>query len=225
MKHKQLTLLVVLSVLFVTNSFAQRPNYSIKNSLGPFGGLTFSNLTTDNFITQQGQGWTAGLTAIVNVEHKWYDVSYGLQFTESTFGVSARETLTSEAEFVDYKISGAQLGIMLHAKILGQNRQNVTIDFGPLIQANGFLEPNEDSFAGYIVDGYETLSVKDIRDISKFNVLGAVGATIGIKNFRVRGQYQYGFLNTLAKLNDQELSTEEFKGKQTNLVLTALILF
>jgi hypothetical protein len=230
MKIKQLTLLVALCVLFVTNSFAQRPNYSIKNSLGPFGGITQSNIKTDNFITDSGKGWSAGLTAIVNVEHKWYDVSYGIQFTESIVAISGRPTDDVAAEdMIDMKLSGAQLGVLMHAKLLGGNRQNLTLDFGPMIQANGYFEPKNDEEADYFINGFDDLQVKEIRDVSKFNINGAVGATAGIKNFRLRAQYQYGLTNVFGKLNNQDLTlgsnTAKFKGNQTNLVFTALLLF
>ncbi|MBT8309400.1 MAG: hypothetical protein HKO72_06465 [Flavobacteriaceae bacterium] len=222
----KLSLLVALCVLFVTNSFAQRPNYSIKNSLGPFGGIVQSNIKTDNFITDCGKGLTAGLTAIVNVEHKWYDVSYGIQFTESAVALSGR--LVDDVagnEMIDMKLSGAQLGFLMHGKIIGQN---LTIDFGPLLQANGFFEPAEKEKEEYFVNGYDDLQVKELRDVSKFNINGAVGATAGLKNFRVRVQYQYGLTNVFAKLNDQQLNvgnnTEKFKGNQSNLVFTALLL-
>lgn len=226
MTNKQFILLVSLCILFVTNSFAQRPNYSIQNSLGPFGGITLSNINTDNFVTESGNGWTAGLTAIVNVEHKWYDVSYGIQFTENTIALSARPTLIGEAEMVDFTLSGAQLGIMMHGKLIGQN---LSIDFGPIIQANGFFEPKDDEKKEYYLNGYDVLQAKDIRDISKFNINGAVGATAGLKNFRLRAQYQYGFTNVFGKLNNQDLATapntEKFKGNQSTLLFTALILF
>ncbi len=226
MINKELTLLVAICLLFVTNTFAQRPNYAIKNSLGPFGGITQSDIKTDNFVTKAGNGWTAGLTAIVNVEHKWYDVSYGIQLTENTIAVSGSSTIAGPQEMIDFKLSGAQLGIMMHAKILGPN---VTIDFGPLLQANGFFEPAEDEKKDYYLSGYDSLQAKDIRDISKFNVNGAVGATAGINNFRLRAQYQYGFTNVFGKLNNQDLAiapnTEKFKGNQSTLLFTALILF
>lgn len=226
MTINKLSLLVALCVLFVTNSFAQRPNYSIKNSLGPFGGIVQSDIKTDNLITDSGKGWTAGLTAIVNVEHKWYDVSYGIQFTESVVTLSGRlvDDVAGD-EMIDMKLSGAQLGFLMHGKIFGQN---LTIDFGPMIQANGYFEPKEAEKEEYFVNGYDDLQVKELRDISKFNINGAIGATAGLKNFRVRVQYQYGFTNVFAKLNDQQLNvggnTEKFKGNQSNLVFTALLL-
>lgn len=226
MTINKLSLLVALCVLFVTNSFAQRPNYSIKNSLGPFGGIVQSNIKTDNFITDSGKGWTAGLTAIVNVEHKWYDVSYGIQFTESVVALSGRfiDDVAGD-EMIDMKLSGAQLSFLMHGKIVGQN---LTIDFGPMIQANGYFEPKDSEKEGYYVNGFDDLQVMELRDISKFNINGAVGATAGLKNFRLRVQYQYGFTNVFGKLNDQQLNvggnTEKFNGNQSNLVFTALLL-
>jgi hypothetical protein len=69
----------------------------------------------------------------------------------------------------------------------------------------------------------------EISDISKFNVNGAIGATAGFDNFKIRAQYIYGFTNMLNKLNDQDLSTtpsdEKFKGNQQMIALSAMILF
>ncbi len=226
MINKQLTLLVAICLLFVTNTFAQRPNYEIRNTLGPFGGITQANITTDNFITEASNGWTAGLTAIVSVEHKWYDVSYGIQFTENTIAIQGGESLVSQVEMIDFKLSAAQLSFLMHGKVIGQT---FTIDFGPIIQANGFFEPTDKEKEDYFLTGYDALQAKDIRDISKFNINGAVGATLGLKHIRLRAQYQYGFTNVFGKLNNQDLaitpSNEKFKGNQSTLLFTAMLLF
>jgi len=228
MINKQFTLLVAICLLFVTNTFAQRPNYSIKNSLGPFGGITLSNIKTDNFVTESGNGWTAGLTSIVNVEHRWYNVSYGIQFVESTIAIEGRpiSNVAADAEMIDYKLSAVQLGILMHAKILGPS---VTIDFGPSIQANGFFEPTNEEQADYFLNGYDALQAKDIRNISKLNINGTIGATAGLKHIRLRAHYQFGFTNVFGKLNDEDLaiapSTQKFKGNQSTLLFTALFLF
>lgn len=221
--NKQLNLLVVISLLFVTNSFAQRPNYDIKNYIGIHGGVTQFDILTDNFTTEKQNGFIAGLTAMVNVEHKWYDVSYGIQFSQNNINISGRMTDDVQGnEPLEYKLSAAQLALMLHAKIL---QENLTIDFGPVIQANGFLELKDDVQDDYFVNGFDDLQAKDLRDISKFNVNGAIGATAGFEHFRIRVQYQYGFTNMLNKLNDLEIEGPKFKGKQSQLSLTAIVLF
>ncbi len=220
--NKQLNLLVAITLIFVTNAFAQRPNYDIKNYIGLYGGITQFDLNTDNFITEKQNGWIVGLTGIVNVAHKWYDVSYGIQFSENSLGIGgSTSNLNGEDVMLKYKLSAAQLALLLHAKIISQN---LTIDFGPVIQANGFLELKDKAQEEYFINGFDDLQAADIRDISKFNINGAIGATAGLKNFRVRAQYQYGLTNILRKLNDLDLDTE-FKGNQSQVILTAIVLF
>lgn len=58
---------------------------------------------------------------------------------------------------------------------------------------------------------------------------GAVGASVGIRNFKLKAQYIYGFTNILKKLENQSLDTlggdSRFKGNQTMLVLGAIVSF
>lgn len=221
--NKQLNLLVAITLLFVTNSFAQRPNYDIKNFIGLYGGITQFDIITDNFTTKKQNGWIAGLTGMVNVEHKWYDVSYGIQFTENNLGVSGSTSNSGVDDvMLEYKLSAAQLALLMHAKIVGYN---FMIDFGPVIQANGFLDLKDDAQEDYYVSGINNLQAKQLRDISKFNVNGAIGATAGFKNFRVRAQYQYGLTNMLNKLNDLEGIDADFKGNQSQVLFGAMVLF
>lgn len=219
----QLNLLVAITLLFVTNTFAQRPNYDIRNFIGLYGGISQFDITTDNFVTEKQDGWIAGLTGIVNVEHKWYDVSYGIQFSENNLNISGRMTDNVPGEeSIKYKLSAAQLVLLMHAKIY---RQNLAIDFGPVIQANGFLELKDKSQEDYYINGYDGLKAIDLRDISKFNINAAIGATAGFKHFRVRAQYQYGLTNILNKLNDLNIEGTEFKGNQSQIIFTAIALF
>lgn len=218
---KQLNLLVAILLLFVTNTFAQRPNYNIKNFIGLHGGITQFDIITDNFTTEKQDGFIAGLTGIVNVPHRWYDVSYGIQFSQNNVNILGGITDADGGESLEYKLSAAQLALFMHAKIL---RQNLTIDFGPVIQANGFLELKDKTQEEYFVNGFDDLNAIDLRDISKFNINGAIGATAGLKNFRVRAQYQYGLTNMLRKLNDLDVDTD-FKGNQSQVIFTAMVLF
>ncbi len=219
----QLNLLVAITLLFVTNTFAQRPNYDIRNFIGLYGGISQFDITTDNFVTEKQDGWIAGLTGIVNVEHKWYDVSYGIQFSENNLNISGRMTDNVPGEeSIKYKLSAAQLVLLMHAKIY---RQNLAIDFGPVIQANGFLELKDKSQEDYYINGYDGLKAIDLRDISKFNINAAIGATAGFKHFRVRAQYQYGLTNILNKLNDLNIEGTKFKGNQSQIIFTAIALF
>ena len=221
--NKPFNLLVAFALLFVTYSFAQRPNYDIKNFIGLHGGITQFDIITDNFITEKQDGWIAGLTGMVNVEHKWYDVSYGIQFTENNLGIAGASLNGGGNDvMLEYKLSAAQLALLMHAKIAGYN---FMIDFGPVIQANGSLELKDDTQEDYYVSGIDNLQAKQLRDISKFNVNGAIGATAGFKNLRIRAQYQYGITNMLNKLNDLEGIDEDFKGNQSQIILGAMVLF
>ncbi len=217
----QLNLLVAILLLFVTQAFAQRPNYDIKNFIGLHGGITQFDIITDSFTTEKQNGFIAGLTGIVNVPHKWYDVSYGIQFSQNNLNILGGVTDVDGDESLEYKLSAVQLALFMHAKIL---RQNLTIDFGPVIQANGFLELKDKAQEEYFVNGFDDLNAIDLRDISKFNINGAIGATAGFNNFRVRAQYQYGLTNMLRKLNDLDVDTD-FKGNQSQVIFTAMVLF
>lgn len=217
----QLNLLVAIVLLFVTNSFGQRPNYDIKNFIGIYGGVTQFDIITDNFTTEKQNGFIAGLTGIVNVEHKWYDVSYGMQFSQNNINVLGGTTDADGDESLEYKLSAVQLALLMHAKLL---RQNLTIDFGPVIQANGFLDLKDDSQEDYFVNGFDGLQAIDLRDVSKFNINGAIGATAGFKQFRIRAQYQYGITNLLRKLNDLDVGVD-FKGNQSQVIFSAIVLF
>ena len=191
--------------------------------IGIHGGLTEFNINTDNFITEKQSGWAFGLTGIVNVEHKWFDFSYGLQFSENSIDISGRMMSdVQENELLEFKLSAVQLSALLHAKIIGQN---LTVDFGPILQANGKLELKEESQENFYINGYDDLQARDIEDISKFNINGAVGVTAGFKHFRLRAQYQYGVTNLLNKLNDLEIGGNKFKGNQSQLLLSAMVLF
>ncbi len=221
--NKQLNLLVAIALLFVTNVYAQRPNYDIKNFIGLYGGITQFDIITDNFTTEKQDGWNVGLTGIVNVEHKWYDVSYGIQFTENNLGIAGATSNSGDDDvMLEYKLSAVQLALLMHAKIVGYN---FMIDFGPVIQANGFLELKDEAQESFYVSGINNLQAKQLRDISKFNVNGAIGATAGFKNFRIRAQYQYGLTNLLNKLNDLDGIDTDFKGNQSQVILGAMILF
>lgn len=222
MKNKQLILLVVLTTLFVTVSYGQPQNYTIKNGISIGGGLTQFNIKTDNFATVQGNGFAINLAATVDIPHRWYTVSYGMQISENTFEVmgSLNEGVDG-VERIKYKLMAAQLGFLFHVKTIGSN---LTIDAGPQLQYNGNLELKDKQQEAYYINGFNNLATTDITDISKFNVNGAVGITAGIGFLKIRAQYIYGFLNMLDKLNTKN-AVNTFKGNPEALVFTAMFTF
>ena len=227
MKRIQLTLLVVISICFVTISFAQKGNYRISNGFGITGGITKFDIVTDNFTTKESNGFIGGLTATVDIPHKWYNMSFGMQLSESNLEILGRPELVSSQEaFIEYKMFAAQVAMLLHIKVIPDY---FTIDVGPMLQYNGKLELKDKNQEGYYIKNYVNLGAEAISNISQFNFNGAVGASLGIRNFKLKAQYIYGFTNILNKLENEGLDTlggdSRFKGNQTMLVLGATISF
>ncbi|WP_243473416.1 hypothetical protein [Winogradskyella sp. MH6] len=226
MKKLKYTLLVVISMAFVTLSFAQHKRYAIKNGIGIQGGVTQFDIITDNFVTKKNNGFIGGLSASVDIPHKWYNVSYNILLSENNIDIAAFSLTNPNEEFVEYKLLTAQLSFLFHAKLIGSN---LTLDLGPMLQYNGDLELKDDSKEGLIIANYDTLLTEDISKISNFNVNGAVGLSAGFGAFRLRAQYIYGFTNMLNKLNDEDLNVgtndNKFKGNQSMIAFTAIITF
>ncbi|MBO3115253.1 hypothetical protein J4050_00745 [Winogradskyella sp. DF17] len=226
MKNIKHTILVVITLCYVTLGFSQHKRYTIRNGIGIQGGVTQFDLLTDNFKTKSNTGYLGGLTAWVNIPHKWYNVSYNIQMSENNIDISARPLASTLDEFVEYKLLTVQASFLFHAKLIGNN---LTLDAGPMVQYNGELELKDQEKEAYVISGFNNLLAEDITDISRFNINGAVGLSAGLGRFSLRGQYIYGFTNILARLNDKNLNvgsnTSKFKGNQSMLTLTALLIF
>ena len=225
MKKSKPYLLVVICIAFVTASYAQRKNYKIQNGIGLQGGITQFDIITDNFETKSNSGFIGGMSASVDIPHRWYNVSYNIQLSENKIDINASPLGSLEEEFVEYKMFTANISFLFHIKLISNN---LTLDVGPMLQYNSELELKDSSKEGYIIKGYNNLLTEDIRDISKFNANGAVGLSLGVRRLLLRAQYIYGFTNILGKLNDQDLdidSNDKFKGNQSLLAFTAIITF
>ena len=227
MKYNRLFLLVALSLCFVTKSFSQKGNFRISNGIGIIGGITQFDIDTDNFNTKSSNGFIGGLMATVDIPLRWYNVSFSMQLSENAIEISGRPDLISTQEaFVEYKMFAAQVAMLLHVKVIPNH---FTIDFGPMLQYNGRLEFKDKNQEGYYINNYTNLSAQDITNISQFNFNGALGASLGIKNFKLKAQYVYGLTNILKKLEGQDIDTvggdSRFKGNQTMLVLGAVLSF
>ncbi|NRD22188.1 hypothetical protein HNV10_02975 [Winogradskyella litoriviva] len=223
MKNTKSIILVIISILFVTMSFAQRKNYKIKNGIGLQGGITQFDILTDNFETKSNTGFIGGMSASVDLPHKWYNVSYNIQLSQNHIDISASEVGLLTNEFVEYKMFTANISFLLHIKLISNN---FTLDVGPMLQYNSELELNDETKQGYILTGYNNLLTEDIREISNFNANGAIGLSFGIRRFQFRAQYIYGFTNILGKLNDKDfnlVTNKKFEGNQSLLAFTAII--
>ena len=212
---------------FVTKSFSQKGNYRIQNGFGITGGITKFNIATNNFTTKEGDGFLGGLSATVDIPHRWYNVSFGMQLSESNIEILGRPDLVStKEEFIEYKIFAAQVAMLMHIKVIPDY---FTIDVGPMLQYNGKLEFKDRTQEDYYINNYTNITAEDITYISQFNLNGAIGASVGVKNFKLKVQYIYGFTNILKKLENQSLDTSggnaRFKGNQNMLVLGAIVSF
>ena len=227
MKIKSLFLLVAFTIGFVTINHAQHKTYDIVNGIGILGGITKLDIDTDNFITKEGNGFLFGMSATVDIPHRWYNMSYGMQLSENYINIQGRPTAISiEDEFIEYKMFAAQLALLGHIKLIGSY---LTIDVGPMVQYNGELEIENKNQEDYFINNYANLRAKDIAQISQFNFNGLVGASVGYKFIKLRAQYIYGFTNILKKLEDKDLDLSggdsRFKGNQSMLVFGAMISF
>jgi len=225
MKKTQFILLVACTLCFVTISFAQHKRYAIKNGIGLEGGLTQFDIITDNFETKNGSGWLGGASATVELPHKWYNISYSIQLSENTIGISARPlAVTNVNEFIDYKLFTAQIALKAHVKLI---ESYLTLDVGPMLQYNSELELKDDKHKTFFISNFDGLLAEDISGISRFNINGSIGLSAGFSHFRIKAQYIYGFTNMLGKLNKNDLNvgsnTNKFKGNQSMLAFTAMI--
>ena len=65
--------------------------YKIKNGIGLQGGITQYDILTDNFETKSGNsGFIGGMAASVDIPHKWYNVSYNIQFSQNHVEILGR---------------------------------------------------------------------------------------------------------------------------------------
>lgn len=223
MKTQTKTLIIFLFTAAVSFCNAQR--YTITNGIGLQGGITKFDVLTDNFETKSNTGFIGGLSASVDLPHRWYNVSYNIALSENNVDISGSPIGVTDEEFVEYKMLTAQISFLFHLKLINNN---LTLDAGPMLQYNGGLELKDDAKENYIITNYDNLLAEDITDISNFNVNGAVGLTAGFNRFKLRAQYQYGFTNILGKLNDQDLNlnnSDRFEGNQSLLAFTLIVTF
>ncbi|MBU2949688.1 PorT family protein [Tamlana agarivorans] len=227
MKYKSFLLLVTIILCFVTKSFSQSNHFIIRNGIGITGGLTQFDMLTDNFTTKASHGYLGGLRALVDIPHKWYNFSYGMQFSENKIEILGRPSLLSlEENFIDYKLLLVQCDFLLQVKLI---KNYLTLDLGPMLQHNGNLEFRDESQEDYYINNYSNLTAEAITNLSKFHVNGVIGASVGIRNFMIKGRYIYGFTNILDKLNKQNVDNtggkSKFEGHQHMITLSAIVTF
>lgn len=224
----KVNLLVFIFVFFVTKSFSQQPaHYNIYSGFGIGGGATQLNIFTDNFNITPQVGWLFKASTTVEIPHKWYNVSYGMQIFQNKLDIEGRlSNLNTKPLAINYKLTGAQLAFLWHAKLI---ESYVTFDFGPMLQYNGVLELEDKDQESYLVSNFTKVTAKDIKNISNLQVIPAVGITAGISYFKFTAQYLFSISNMLGKLNKKDLDLDgnevDFKGHQGMIALSAMFTF
>lgn len=210
---------VSFCLFFFQQTFAQR-NYEGYNFLGIQGGITFFDIKTDDLVTKQKEGFTAGFTTRGAFRND-FDLVYGISFQSSSIGVEGRSQLGNTQD-IGYSIQGAQINFLGSYNIIVKH---LSLEFGPIFDINGKMKLDNDKFESYVLTGYDTLAAKDIQDISRFNVRLAGGLTAGLEHFRISAQYQYGVTNILGGLNGKDLENNNFKGHSSTIVVAGVIYF
>ena len=210
---------------FVTNA---QSKVIIKNGFGIHAGVTQFNIFTDNFETTASAGFIGGFAATADIPHKWYNVSFGLQFFQNNLEISGSRIINNlmttniAIQDIEYRLQGVQGTFLFHIKLAGPF---LTFDIGPQLQFNGELEVNDDMPENLFLDNIGVLRAEDISDITRFNANGVAGFSGGIGPVRLRVHYTYGFTNILNRLNDADFNDgrTSFSGNQS--IITASVLF
>lgn len=219
MSFKTCFLTAILFIFFQKN-YAQR-NYNDYNFLGIQGGVTLFDIQTNDLVTKQHSGFTAGFTTRGAFRNN-FDLVYGISFQSASVDVEGSSSAGTDTQNISYTVQGAQINFLGSYNIIVKH---LSLELGPVFNINGKLKLDNDKFKDYVLTGYETLSAEDIQDISKFNVHLAGGITAGLEHFRVHAQYQYGVTNMLGKLNDKDLENNNFKGNSSTIIVGAVIYF
>lgn len=194
-----------LATIFVTFVSSAQYNYRDSNRIGIMAGINQFTLYTDDFQSQPGTGWNAGLSLRGNFYNNW-DMVYAMQFSENNFTVATTNSFFKKEE-VEYKLPSAQISLMFSYKIV---ENHLSVELGPVFQINGKFNIDE-QYEDNIING-TTLFAKDITDISNFNFYPAIGITAGVTHFRFNLQYQYGVTNMLSNINNPDEGISGLKG-------------
>ncbi len=221
-------LFVTIAFVFIQTTSAQR-NFDQSNHIGLSGGISLSDIQTDNFTTEQGGGYYLSFNTRGAFWND-FDLIYGIGFLQSEIGILGSDVNSTNGNFdeqyIDYEMTGAQIKMLLSYNIIVNH---LSVEAGPLLNVNGKLKLKRSGFEDFVLDGYETLRAEDIQNVSRIHARVAAGVTAGITNFRLGVQYQYGLTNQFNRFNDnpdlEQSSAGDFKGNTSNILFTAAFYF
>ena len=209
---------VTLFIFSIQQSFAQR-NYDAYNRMGAQAGFVLFDITTDDFIATQGEGFGGGFTSRGSFRNQ-FDLIYGINFMGSSFSIEGTDGTTLQN--IDFSIQGVQLQFLGSYNIV---KHHLSLEFGPILNVTGKMKVKRDAQSDYLITGYNELKASDLENISPINFRVMGGLTAGIEDFRATAQYQYGVTNMLNRLNDQGLEKNDFEGNSGTILLGAVFYF
>lgn len=217
---------VTIAILFFQLASAQR-NYDQNNHLGLIGGIGFFDINTSDFETEQGTGYMFAFTTR-GAFYNNIDLIYGINFIQNEVGILAQNlvdpTSTFQSQYVNYTMQSVQINLLGSFNIINNH---LSIEAGPVLNVNGKMKIDREEFEDFTVEGYDTITSKDLQNVSRVHFHAAMGITAGIENFRVGAMYQYGVTNLFSRFNDnEELIVPEgktFKGNTSTILVTATL--
>lgn len=212
---------VTFSFFLVQEAYSQR-NFDDYNRLGITLGYSLFDINTSDFTTNQSGGFLGGFTTRGAFRNN-FDLIYGLSFFSNNIEIFGKNPTNSfETQFIDYELQGVQIKFLGSYNII---KHHLSLEFGPILNISGKMKVKRENHEDYIIDGYTTLTAKDLENVSPVNFLLMGGITGGLESFRVSAQYQYGVTNMLNKLNDKDLEYSDFKGNSSNIIISLVVYF
>ena len=205
-------LLVVATLLFVTNSFSQS-RYNDYNRFGLSAGIHQFDIKTNDLVTTKSTGFHGGLSTRGTVARS-FDMIYFLTLNRHEVNFVGRENILAITEEIPFKLLAVKIGLLGSYKIM---EKHLSLEFGSALQLSDKFE-FESTFDDYILEGYDTFTAKDARQTSRINILGIIGISAGFQSFKISFQYEYGISNFLSKL---EADQKKLKGNTTQLSVLA----
>lgn len=212
---------IIAAFIMMAHTVVSQRNFEGYNLLGLTGGVTLFDINTSDLITKSGTGFEGGFTTR-GAFYNDFDLIYGLSIYYNEIGVQGSTVASTNTQFIDYDILAAQLGMLLSYNII---YENLSLCAGPILNVSSKMKLKDRQYENYIIDGYNTVLASDIQDISRVNFHVAGGLTVGLRNFRISGLYQYGITNILNKLNDKKLEKTDFSGHSSTITIAATIYF
>lgn len=211
-------LLFVTFFIFFSLQVSAQNRRADYNRIGLTGGITFFDIATDDFVTQQTSGFLGGFTTRGAYRNN-FDIIYGINFSSQKVAIQANPG--TNTQFVNYTIQGAQLKLLASYHII---KYHLTLEFGPLLQVNGKMKLDSEREKDYLIEGFNNLRAEQIQNISPINGHLLGGLMAGFKSFKLSAHYQYGFTNTFNKLNSEGLERQDFKGN-TSLIFVGAVVY